>query len=128
MISLDDLLKIHNASIAAFGGSYGIRDIGLLESAIARPFQTFGGEDLYAGAIDKAAALCESLILNHPFVDGNKRTGFASMVALLLEYGLSLTATNQAAYEAMIKVSTGAMDFDELKLWLTENTSVSIVE
>jgi death-on-curing protein len=128
MISLDDLLKIHNASIAAFGGSYGIRDIGLLESAIARPFQTFGGEDLYPGAIDKAAALCESLILNHPFVDGNKRTGFASMVALLLEYGLSLTATNQAAYEAMIQVSTGAMDFDDLKHWLIENTSVPMEE
>jgi death-on-curing protein len=125
MISLDDLLKIHNASIDAFGGSYGIRDIGLLESAIARPFQTFGGEDLYAGPIDKAAALCESIILNHPFVDGNKRTGFAAMVALLLEYGVPFTATNQAAYEAMIKVSTGAMDFDELRLWLSDNTLVS---
>ncbi len=73
MIPINDILELHEKSINDFGGSRGIRDIGLLESAIARLFQTFDGEDLYPTTLDKAAALGESLIINHPFVDGNKR-------------------------------------------------------
>ena len=71
-----------NFQLKDFGGSSGVRDIGLLESAIARPFQTFGGEDLYHSPFAKAAAVAESLIINHPFVDGNKRTGIIVMIAL----------------------------------------------
>ncbi len=77
MILLEDILKLHDFSIQQYGGASGIRDIGLLESAIARPFQTFDGGDLYPTIIEKVAALGESLIINHPFVDGNKRTGAA---------------------------------------------------
>ena len=84
MILINDILELHEKSIVDFGGSHGIRDIGLLESAIARPFQTFGGEDLYRTTFEKAAALAESVIINHPFVDGNKRTGMLAMVSLLL--------------------------------------------
>jgi death-on-curing protein len=76
MIEKNYILKLHYRSIEAYGGSHGVRDEGLLESAIARHFQTFGGDDLYPSTFEKAAALCESLIVNHPFVDGNKRTGF----------------------------------------------------
>jgi death-on-curing protein len=92
----------------------------MLESAIARPFQTFGGKALYPTAIDQAAALCESLVANHPFTDGNKRTGFVAMVALLLEHRLRLTATQQDAYNTMIAVSTGQMGFEGLRDWLKE--------
>lgn len=67
MILIDDILNLHKISIEKYGGSDGIRDFGLLESAIARPFQTFGGEDLYPSLFEKLAALGESLILNHPF-------------------------------------------------------------
>jgi death-on-curing protein len=123
MILLEDILAIHNSSIEVFGGSKGIRDLGMLESAIARPFQTFGGENLYPTPAEKAAALCESLIINHPFVDGNKRTGFAAMVALLMEYGLAFSAPQEEAYKAMIKVSTGEMGFVGLRDWLGENTT-----
>lgn len=123
MILTEDILAIHDTSIEVFGGSKGTRDLGMLESAIARPFQTFGGEDLYPSPHEKAAALCESIIINHPFVDGNKRTGFAAMVALLLEYGLQLTATEDKAYEAMIQVSTGEMGFVGLREWLGQNTT-----
>jgi death-on-curing protein len=70
----------------------GIRDEGLLQSAIQRPFQTFGGEDLYPTDYEKAAALGESLIENHPFVDGNKRTGYILMKALLMEKNVTVTA------------------------------------
>ena len=69
MILLEDILNLHKYSIQKYGGSEGLRDSGLLESAIARPFQTFGGEDLYPSVFEKAAALGESLIINHPFIE-----------------------------------------------------------
>src|SRR6185312_11978530 len=88
MILLEDILNLHKYSIQKYGGSEGLRDSGLLESAIARPFQTFDGEDLYPSVFEKAAALGESLIINHPFIDGNKRTGTVAMAALLEDEGL----------------------------------------
>ena len=72
MILIEDILELHRKSIIDFGGSDGVRDRGLLESAIARPFQTFGGEDLYPTVYEKAAALGESLIVNHPLLMGIK--------------------------------------------------------
>ncbi len=123
MIRLEDILILHEASIRRFGGSMGIRDSAMLESAIARPFQTFGGEELYPDAFSKAAALAESLIINHPFVDGNKRTGFTAMTALLLENNLRLMASQSDAYETMIKVSTGEMNYEHLRDWLKLNCS-----
>ena len=122
MILLEELLKLHDASIDLYGGSKGIRDIGLLESAIARPFQTFGGDDLYPTAISKAAALGESLIINHPFVDGNKRTGFLAIVTFLLECRLLLNADKDEAYNFTIQISTGEIKFEEIVLWLESNT------
>ncbi len=121
MILIEDIIAIHDASIEVFGGSKGIRDVGMLESAIARPFQTFAGAALYPTPEEKAAALCESIIVNHPFVDGNKRTGFTAMVALLMEYGLQLTASEDDAYQTMIQVSTGELKFDGLRDWLGIN-------
>jgi death-on-curing protein len=123
VIAVQDILALHIASIEKFGGAHGIRDVGLLESAIARPFQTFGGKELYTNPIAKAGALCESLIVNHPFADGNKRIGFIAMAALLLEYHLRLTASQQEAYDTMIMVSTGQLRYDGLVHWLNENVA-----
>ncbi len=122
MILLDDILKLHKYSIQKYGGSKGLRDSGLLESAIARPFQTFGGEDLYPSVIEKAAALGESLIINHPFVDGNKRTGAVAMVALLEDDGLVFSADDEDFYHFVISISTGEKKFDEIVEWLKEDT------
>lgn len=124
MILIEDVLKLHDASINDYGGSKGVRDLGLLESAIARPFQTFDGSYLYISAIEKAAALGESLIINHPFIDGNKRTGLLCIMALLLEYNLTSTATQENAYNFTIQISTGEIKFDEIVLWLKNNTEV----
>ena len=123
MILIEDVLELHNASIEDFGGAKGVRDLGLLESAIARPFQTFGGEDLYPTAIDKAAALAESLIINHPFIDGNKRTGMLGMTTLLFEYDLTINAAPDAVYDFVIKISTGEIKFEQIVDWLKQNTS-----
>ena len=75
MISLANALRVHERSIEQFGGGMGIRDIGALQAAIARPYATFGDIDLYPTAIEKAASILESILINHPFIDGNKRTG-----------------------------------------------------
>lgn len=123
MILVDDILNLHSKSIFDFGGAEGIRDLGLLESAVARPFQTFGGEDLYPSAIEKAAALGESLIINHPFVDGNKRTGLLGIVTLLLEYNLIVNASSESTYNFIIQISTGELKFEQIVEWLKQNTS-----
>ena len=100
-----------------------MRDEGLMESAIARPYQTFGGEDLYPSLYEKAAAIAESIIINHPFNDGNKRTGFLAMLTILDEDNLSITLPNETIYEFVIKIATGEIKFDEIVVWLKTNTS-----
>ncbi len=125
MIFIDDILELHRKSIIDFGGSNGIRDIGLLESAIARPFQTFDSTDLYPTVFEKAAALGESLIINHPFVDGNKRTGVLAMMSLLINDGCSFTAPPDDLYTFVINISTGSIAFEEIVEWLKKNTTIS---
>ena len=123
MISKEDIIQLYHFSIEKFGGADGLRDLGLLESAAARPYQTFGGLDLYPGALEKAAAIIESIVINHPFIDGNKRTGFLAMFAILEEEGYKLTANNESAYSFTIKISTGEIHFDEIVAWLKTNTA-----
>lgn len=122
MILIEDILQLHEKSITNYGGANGNRDIGLLESAIARPYQTYGGEYLYTTSIEKAAALGESLIKNHPFVDGNKRTGLLAMLSLLLDFGLKTIATEEELYNFTISISTGEINFEQIVSWLKENT------
>lgn len=106
-----------------FGGSKGIRDKGALEAAIARPYATFNMIDLYPSAIGKAAAICESLVINHPFIDGNKRIAFAAMKLILLDADLNISAQWLDSYDIIIKASQGLIRFDDIKTWLENNTS-----
>ena len=122
MISVKQAIEIHEIVVNAFGGSMGIRDSGALESALARPFQTFGGEDLYPGFFTKAAAIAESIIINHPFIDGNKRTGYVLMEAILRLGNLKITAVNDDLYNFVISISTGEKKFEEIVEWLKGNT------
>src|SRR3989338_3185868 len=78
-LTIQQVLAIHDLMVKRYGGSGGVRDIGLVESAVARPQGTFGGNDLYPDIFDKAGALLQSLLKNHPFVDGNKRTALTSV-------------------------------------------------
>jgi len=94
MIDLKSAEFIHFKSVEEFGGSQGTRDHGALDAALNRPFATFDGADLYPTSIDKAAALLESIVCNHPFIDGNKRTGYLLMKYLLFKNGILLTASN----------------------------------
>ena len=118
MIELRDVLNIHNILIDKFGGSKGIRDQGSLESAINRPFATFDNQDLYPTPADKAAAILESILINHPFVDGNKRTAYVLMRLILLDNGLDVVADQDDKYKMVISASTGDIRFDEIKNWI----------
>ena len=122
MISVAQALKIHTIAIEGFGGANGVRNLGALESALARPFQTFGGEDLYPTIFEKAAAIGESIIVNHPFVDGNKRTGYILIEAHLRHEGYAITATDETLYDFVIGISTGTLSFDEIVAWLKKFT------
>jgi death on curing protein len=120
MISIEDVLKIHKILIDQFGGSHGVRDKGSLNSAINRPFATFDKQELYPEPVEKAAAILESIVTNHPFIDGNKRTGYVLARLLLLKSGLDIKATQEDKYEMVIAVSKREWKFEQIKDWLTD--------
>ena len=120
MISTEDLLKIHKLLIDQFGGSHGVRDKSSLNSAINRPFATFDKQELYPEPVDKAAAILESIVINHPFIDGNKRTGYVLARLLLLKSGLDIKTTQEDKYELVIAVSKGEWKFEQIRNWMTE--------
>ncbi len=109
MIALEEALAIHAELIEATGGSHGVRDQGGLEAALARPFATFDGQELYPDPVVKAAALLESVVKNHPFVDGNKRTGYVLARLILLTYDMDLQASDDEEYDLVIRVATGQL-------------------
>ena len=126
-ITLEQVLALHQYSIERFGGSHGVRDKDALLSAIARPNATFGNEHLYAGPFERAAALGESIIINHPFVDGNKRTGLLLMDLCITRAGYRLNFSFNEGYQFIIDLATGEKRFDEAVLWLREHSHESIL-
>lgn len=118
MIDLKTAESIHNILIDKFGGSKGVRDMGSLQSALARPYATFEQNDLYPTSIEKAAALFESLIINHPFVDGNKRISYVLMRIILLQDNLDILASQDEKYKFVISASKGESRYEEIKEWL----------
>jgi len=117
-LTVEQVLFLHARLIEETGGSHGVRDVSLLESAVARPRATFGGEDLYPDLFSKAAALMDSLIRNHPFVDGNKRTGIAAAALFLRQNGHRLTATNQELEAFTLHVAESRPGIAEIATWL----------
>ena len=120
MITLEIVIGIHAVLIKRYGGSPGIRDEGALQSAIGRPNQTFDGEELYKTTVEKAAALIESLVKNHPFIDGNKRTGYVSMRILLRKNQKDVRATEEEKYAFVINIANGISEYEEIKQWIEE--------
>lgn len=123
MIELKTVESIHHILIDKFGGAKGIRDQGALEASLARPYATFDQEDLYLTAIEKAAAVFESIIINHPFIDGNKRTAYVLMRLLLMADNITVIASQQEKYAFVISASEGKLRFNEITEWLTTHTS-----
>ena len=121
-LSTEQVLFLHARLVQETGGSFGVRDIGLLKAAIARPQSTFDGDDLYPDLISKASALVHSLIENHPFVDGNKRVGITSVGLFLEANGFWLTAKSEKLEEFTLEVAKGGVDISKIKAWLEQNT------
>jgi death on curing protein len=106
----------------SISGGFGVRDFGLLASALQRPFQTFESAELYPSILQKAAALIESILINHPFIDGNKRTGYVLTRLLLLQNGYNIEASQQDKYDFVISIASGQLKFDDIVQWLESNT------
>jgi death-on-curing protein len=119
MIKLDQALGIHQVLIEKFGGSSGIKDQGALEAALSRPFATFDQKDLYPTPVEKAAAILESILINHPFIDGNKRTGYVLMRLTLMEGGFDIKASQQEKYEFVIQVTEGKLNIEQITEWIS---------
>jgi len=123
MITLKEVIQLHNEIIGLSGGGNGLRDEGSLMAALGRPYATFDQNDLYPTAIEKAAAIFESIVINHPFIDGNKRTSYVLMRLILREDGRDISATEDEKYKLVIAASTGQIRFDEIKAWLEKNVA-----
>lgn len=121
-LTVEDVLQLHARQLAKYGGAQGIRDTGLLESAVAAPMATYGGQFLHEDVYEMAAALIFSLASNHPFVDGNKRVAAAAGLVLLELNEVSALRFEEAALEAAImSVAEGGMDKHALACFLREN-------
>ena len=124
MISLVEILAIHDRVVEKTGGALGVRDEDGLLSAIARPFHTFGGDDLYESAFGKAAALLESLCNNHPFLDGNKRTALVAAAYLLHKLEMEIDVPVDEGEAFMLRVAQGQCDVasiaTQLEAWRRE--------
>jgi len=124
-LTLIEILELHRRILEQSGGASGIRDIGLLESAIAQPRMTFGGEDLYPSLLEKAAALGFSIIMNHPFVDGNKRTGHAATETFLVLNGWEISSSVDEQERLVLVIAAGELEREALVEWLQRNTTAS---
>lgn len=117
-VPLEDVLVIHEMVIESAGGKQGVRDFLLFHSAIYRPQASFGGQDLYADLFDKAAALTHSLLLNHPFLDGNKRTALAVCERFLYINGFGVFATQRGKVNFTMDIESKKLDLAQIALWL----------
>ena len=117
-LSKPQILLLHEQLIAETGGSSGLRDEGMLDSALNAPFQTFGGEDVYPSLQQKAARLCFGLVKNHPFVDGNKRIGAHVMLVFLALNGIELQHTQTELSEVILQLAAGTLQSTDLLDWI----------
>ena len=117
-LTLSEVLELHRLAIEQSGGADGIRDQGGLESAVAQPATTYTGQDLYPGVVEKAASLCFSLVMNHAFVDGNKRIGHFAMETFLVLNGKEIAAPVGEQEQVILLLAAGEMERETFTEWL----------
>lgn len=120
-LSVENIILFHEKIIKETGGSAGIRDRGLIESALNRPFVTYDGIDLYPSLNEKIAAVAHSLIRNHAFVDGNKRISVAAMVILLKMNSINVSYTQQELIDLGLKTAADIMNENDILNWIREH-------
>lgn len=116
--NLVNLLYLYTQIVEQSGGACGLRDLELLKSAIAQPQMTFDSQELYPTLVEKAAAIGHSLIGNHPFLDGNKRIGHATIETFLLLNGFEISSTVDEQEQVILQLASGGMSREELTEWL----------
>ena len=121
-LTAEQVLFIHARLIEETGGSHGVRDLNMMMSALGRVQASFDNQDLYPGLFSKAAALMDSLIRNHPFVDGNKRTGVTAAGLFLHRNGYRLVADSNNLVEMTMRIAESQTSLDELAIWLENNS------
>lgn len=117
-LTTEDVLLLHHLSIEKSGGSHGLRDVALLDAAVHRPQATFAGDDLYPTLFDKAGALCHSLIKNHAFIDGNKRTSLLSAMTMLELNGYVFNCGQEKLVVFGLKIDNENITAEEIAAWL----------
>jgi death-on-curing protein len=122
-LTLGEVVELHRLVLAATSGASGIRDLGALESAVAQPRASFGGDDLHPTLIEKAGALGFALAQDHPFVDGNKRVAHAAMATFLLLNGAEIGATVDEQEHLMLALASGRVSRNELVDWLRQHVT-----
>ena len=120
-LSKEQILMLHSQLIEEYGGSDGVRDYKLLDSALENPFQSFGGEELYPTLQAKAARLGYGLIKNHCMIDGNKRIGTHAMLVFLAINGIELDYTQKELYETILAIADGSLEYEDLLKWILEH-------
>ncbi|MBI2315178.1 type II toxin-antitoxin system death-on-curing family toxin [Candidatus Daviesbacteria bacterium] len=121
-LTLDEVLAIHYEEVERFGGSHGVRSLDLLDSALHRPQASFMGEDLYPSLFHKAAALMHSILLNHPFIDANKRTSTVSMAYFLHLNGYNIKIGQEELVEFALKVESKQLNLEQISKWLKDHS------
>ncbi len=119
-LTLETVLAIHEHSLEEYGGDPGVRDHGLLDSAVAQPRAGFGGKDLYPTIAEKAAALAFSLVMNHPFFDGNKRTGYGAMLMFLSRNGYAIDAPLDEHQLTFLSLAAGDLEREQFLDWIRD--------
>ncbi len=120
-LTLAEVLELHRRLVDETGGSHGVRDLGMLESAVAQPLGSFGGQDFYPSVVEKAAALAYSLALNHPFIDGNKRASHAAMEVFLVLNGHEIHASVDEQESFWLALAAGQRSRAELVAWVQDH-------
>ncbi len=127
-LSSPQIEHLHAAQLERYGGLDGVRDRGSLAAAVARPAMTFGGEDLYPDLAAKAASLMHSLVLNHPFLDGNKRVGAHAAIVFLLANGLIFAGTPEELVEVTSATAEGKVTAEALAIWFRQRCQTVLPE
>jgi death-on-curing protein len=123
IITVRQVLLLHEYMIKKHGGSSGVRDMNMLQSAVNRPFATFDGQDLYPDIFLKSGALVQSIVKNHPFIDGNKRTGFSSAYLLLKKNSFQIDASQKQVVQFTVSVANENLSVDEIASWLKSHST-----
>ena len=118
-LTLDEVLRLHQALFASSGGAAGVRDLGRVQAAVAQPMATFDEVELYSTLVEKAAALAVSLVQGHPFIDGNKRIGHAAMEVFLVLNGFEVSAPVEEQERTILALASGTMSREAFVQWLT---------